>query len=225
MGLEWEALSLEKQRQYREVFSGTPEKSAHYTFASLWGWNAVCGYEWAWDGPLVWIRANLPSRVAMAPVGDWEAVDWTGALAGMWPPGTVFRDVPAFLARLWEQALPGRVRLEPSRGEWEYVHRVEDLVTLRGNRFRTKAQKLKRFAETCRPEFVTVEPENIGEVRAFQEKWCRVRSCESEKALAEENRAIEATLRDWEKLPGLFGGALRVGGLHGGLHPGRAAGW
>lgn len=213
MELNWEILSMENQREYREILSGTPERSAHYTFASLWGWDAICAYEWAWDGPLVWIRANLPSRLAMAPVGNWDAVDWAVALPERWPSGTVFHDVPAVLARLWEQAIPGRIRVEPSRGEWEYVHRVQDLVALRGNRFRSKAQKLRRFTETCRPGFEAVGPENIGEVRAFQEEWCRIRCCGSEQALEEENRAIEATLRDWEKLPGLFGGALRVGGL------------
>ena len=57
-----------------------------------------------------------------------------------------------------------------------------------------------------------MEPGTLPEVRAFQEKWCRVRSCGSEKALEEENRAIEATLRDWGRLEGLFGGALRVEG-------------
>jgi hypothetical protein len=212
MELKWEILSMEKQQEYREILSGTPERSAHYSFASLWGWDAICAYEWAWDGPLVWIRANLPSRLAMAPMGNWDAVDWAVALPERWPSGTVFRDVPGGLFRRWEQALPGRIRVEPSRGEWEYVHRVEELVALRGNRFRTKAQKLRRFVETCRPEFVPVGPETLPEVRAFQEKWCRVRSCGSEKALEEENRAIEATLRDWERIQGLFGGVLRVEG-------------
>ncbi|MFA0889760.1 MAG: DUF2156 domain-containing protein [Synergistales bacterium] len=212
MELNWEPLFLGKREDYRSRFGRTPEPSAHYTFASLWGWNVNCAYEWAWDGPLVWIRANRPSRTCMAPVGDWDAVDWAETLPKRWSPGTVFKDVPMGLARRWEQALPGRIRLEPSRGEWEYVHRVEDLVTLKGNRFRTKAQKLRRFVTTYHPEFVSIGPENLAEVAAFQEKWCRVRSCGSEKALEEENRAIEATFRDWDRLPGLFGGALKVDG-------------
>jgi hypothetical protein len=212
MDLKWETLSLERQQDYRKRFDLSPERSAHYTFASLWGWDVNCAYEWAWDGPLVWIRANLPKRLVMAPVGDWGAVDWAEVLPVRWPSGTVFRDLPEGLVRLWEQALPGRFQVESSRGEWEYLHRVENLVALKGNRFRSKAQKLRRFLETCRPEFVPLGPENLDEVRAFQEKWCRVRFCESEKALMEENRAIEVTLRDWDKLPGLFGGALRVEG-------------
>lgn len=211
MELNWESLSLGKRENYRSRFGKTPEKSAHYTFASLWGWDVNCAYEWAWDGPIVWVRANLPVRLCMAPVGEWDAVDWAASLAGR-PSGTVFRDVPAVLAHIWEQALPGRIRTEPSREEWEYVHRVKDLVALKGNRFRTKAQKLRRFMDTYRPEFVTLGPENVGEIRAFQEEWCRIRCCKSVRALEEENRAIEATLRDWEKLPGLCGGALRVGG-------------
>ena len=208
----WEGLSIERQDEYREIFSKTPERSAHYTFASLWGWNAVCAYEWMWDGPLVWIRANLPDRLVMAPAGDWDAVDWAEVLPKAWGRGTVFHDVPLVLARRWQEDLPGKIRLEPSRKEWEYVHRVEDLVALRGNRFRSKAQKVRRFLETHRPEFESLQRSNLGEVWAFQEEWCRFRHCGSERELEEENRAIETTLRDWERLDGLFGGLLRVNG-------------
>lgn len=208
----WERLSIERQETYLEVFSKTPVRSAHYTFASLWGWNATCAYEWAWEGPLVWIRANLPVRLVMAPVGDWDAVDWQTTLPKMAPCGTVFRDVPMALARRWEEALPGRVRLEPAREEWEYVHPVYDLVALRGNRFRSKAQKVRRFVETHRPEFEPICCSNLGEVRDFQKEWCRFRCCGGEKALEEENRAIEVTFRDWDRLKGLFGGLLRVNG-------------
>ncbi len=212
MGCLWERLSIERQEAYRRAFSRTPQRSAHYTFASLWGWDAVCAYEWAWDGPLVWIRANLPGRLVMAPVGDWDAVDWTEKLPGTWPSGTVFRDVPMELARRWKETLPGKVNVEPSREEWEYIYRVEDLVALKGNRFRSKAQKVRRFVESHRPGFEPVQRSNMEEVRAFQEEWCRRHGCWSEKALEEEHRAIEATLRDWERLGGLFGGVLRVEG-------------
>lgn len=212
MGLAWESLSLEKQRAYRGVFSSTPERSVHYTFASLWGWNVNCGYEWAWDGGLVWIRANLPGPLVMAPVGDWDSADWGSVLPECWPGGTVFLDVPAGLARRWERALPGRVKAVPSRSEWEYVHKVEDLVALRGNRFRSKAQKLRRFMEAFEPEYVPVSPRNLDEVRAFQEEWCRARGCEGDRSLAEEDRAIKSTLDGWENLEGLFGGGLLAGG-------------
>jgi hypothetical protein len=212
VGIVWERISFESQEEYREIFSKTPERSAHYTFASLWGWDAACAYEWAWEGPLVWIRANLPERLLMAPVGDWDAVDWAETLPKSWFRGAVFHDVPAMLARRWQEALRGRIRLEPSRNEWEYVHRVEDLVALKGNRFRSKAQKVRRFMEVHRPEFEPLGGSNLGEVRAFQEEWCRVRCCETERALEEENGAIRATLGSWERLIGLFGGLLRVRG-------------
>ena len=212
MGLAWESLSLEKQRAYRDVFSRTPERSVHYTFASLWGWNANCDYEWAWDGGLVWVRANRPGRLVMAPAGDWDSVDWGSALSKLWPGGSVFLDIPAGLARRWEHVLPGRVKVVPARSEWEYVHKVDNLVTLRGNRFRSKAQKLRRFIETFAPDYVPVGPQNLDEVRAFQEEWCRTRGCEQDRYLLEEDRAISSTLDGWENLEGLFGGALKVKG-------------
>lgn len=171
-----------------------------------------CDYEWAWDGGLVWIRANRPAPLVMAPVGDWDSVDWSSVLPERWPGGTVFLDVPAGLARRWERVLAGRVKAVPSRPEWEYVHKVEDLVTLRGNRFRSKAQKARRFLEAFDPDYVPVGPQNLDAVRAFQEEWCRAHRCGEDPSLAEENRAITSTLDGWEHLEGLFGGALRVKG-------------
>jgi len=75
-------LSLDFQREYRGLFSVTPEQASDCSFVNLWAWNAHREYEVALAGGLAWIRLNRPGSALWAPVGDWTAVDWKRALPG-----------------------------------------------------------------------------------------------------------------------------------------------
>jgi hypothetical protein len=63
------------------------------------------------------------------------------------------------------------------------------------------------------PEYERILSENMGEIIEFQREWCAVKDCASSDGLMAENGAITRVLSDWENLPGIIGGAIRIGGV------------
>lgn len=210
--MDFAPLSLDSQREYRALLSATPEKASDYSFVNLWAWNAYRAYEVALARGLAWLRLNRPDEVLWGPVGDWTAVDWKRALPEEFPQGAVFERVSPFLATLWDQALPGQIEIEPQRSEWEYVYSLRDLVDLPGNRFHKKKNLLNQFLKSADWRFEPLGPETIQEAMSMQADWCTWRNCAGSEGLAAENEAISRTLADWDALPGLTGGVIRVRG-------------
>ncbi len=210
--MDFVPLSLDFQREYRDLFSVTPEKASDYSFVNLWAWHAHRGYEVALAGGLAWIRLNRPCPVLWAPVGDWTAVDWKRVLPGEFPEGAVFERVPSFLVSLWERALPGQLESEPQRSEWEYVYSLKDLVELPGNRFHKKKNLLNQFLKSTGWSFEPLGHETIREALSLQAEWCSWKDCAGSEELSAENEAVSRILHDWDRLAGLLGGVIRVDG-------------
>jgi hypothetical protein len=210
--MDFAPLSLGFQREYRALLPVTPEKAADYSYVNLWAWNAYRGYEVALARGLAWVRLSRPDAVLWAPVGDWAAVDWKRALPEEFPEGAIFERVPPFLVSLWKQALPGQIESETQRSEWEYVYSLGDLVDLPGNRFHKKKNLLNQFLKSADWSFEPLGPETIHEAMSMQADWCTWRNCAGSEGLAAENEAISRTLADWDALPGLTGGLIRVKG-------------
>ena len=211
---EFRPVGPKERDDYRAVLRRMPLASSDYSFVTLWAWREECGYEWATDPAaqgLFWIRETRPASLLYAPAGDWNR-DWEPVLRRLWPEGAVFDHVPAPLALLWKRRLGARVVVENRRNLWEYVHRRSDLVDLPGNRFRTKKSRVRKFMESYDWTYEEISPETVEEILLMQEEWCRWRNCDGTPGLREENRAITHVLASWADLPGVTGGALKVGG-------------
>lgn len=210
--MEFAPLSLDFQREYRALLAITPEKASDYSFVNLWAWHAHRSYEVALARGLAWVRLSRPEPALWAPVGDWAAVEWQRVLPEEFPEGAIFDRVPSLLASLWEQDLPGQIQGEPQRSEWEYLYSLQDLVDLPGNRFHKKKNLLNQFLKSADWVFEPLGPETIHEAMSMQADWCTWRNCAGSEGLAAENEAISRTLADWNVLPGLTGGVIRVKG-------------
>ncbi|MCG6892696.1 MAG: phosphatidylglycerol lysyltransferase domain-containing protein [Desulfobacteraceae bacterium] len=209
MPLSFSEINLEQQHAYRTRLASCEQKASDYSFVNLWSWSGVHELSWAWEEDLVWVRQRSPREQLWAPVGRWEGVDWHSRLSGF-EPGTTFARVPLRLLQRWEAELGDRLSVEESRGQWDYLYTVDDLVRLSGNRLHKKKnlvrQFLRNYAYTYRPMSGGI----VERARELQEDWCTWRDCESHEALTAENKAIERVLASWDSIHGLLGGALIV---------------
>jgi hypothetical protein len=145
-------------------------------------------------------------------VGNWIGVDWKPMLKRLFPEGAVFERVPGPLAEIWRRNLGTHARIEEQRSEWEYVYPVEELVSLKGNRFHAKRNLLRQFQKLYDWTYEEIGGGDIDEILALQGDWCRWRNCDETPGLRAENHAITRILCDWNNLPGLVGGMIRVEG-------------
>ncbi len=208
----FESLSLKKADAYLERLSRTPQKASDYSLVNLWGWQGAYGLKWAWEDPLVWISQSRPREILWAPVGPWEEVDWSRCLPLLEAAHAVFTRVPEKLTALWRSAFPGQPAIEPERGHWDYLYRMQDLAFLKGNRFHKKKNQVNRFIKKHAFDYVSLDATRIGEVLLMQENWCTWKDCGSSETLEAENRAIALVLEAFSGFQDLLGGALRCDG-------------
>lgn len=210
MALNFEPVTLNRQKEYRELLTGSRWEASDYSFTNLWTWCSEYGLTWAWEDDIVWIHQKEPVSVYWAPVGRWENVDWEERLQRHFSGPARFTRVPEPLVKLWKDALPDRVSAQAAEDHWDYLYSVEELIALKGNRFHKKKNLLNQFLKSYEHEYKPITLDCIEETIGMQESWCTWRDCESDKTLAAENQAIERVLIHWEELEGLFGGAVYV---------------
>ncbi len=210
MSLSFEQITLNRQNAYLERFAACSQKSSDYSFVNLWGWAQEYGLSWAWSGELVWIKQTIPEELYWAPVGSWETIDWKSCFDEYFNSRVVFTRIPENLIRLWRDSLENNLAVQESRGHWDYLYAVPELIELKGKRFHKKRNLLNQFKKKYNYGFVPFGPEMIDRALAMQKSWCTWRDCESSESLSAENRVIAKVLDSWDTLDGLSGGAIIV---------------
>lgn len=207
-------VSLRDADAYYDLWQVTPRRSLDYTLANLWGWQEFYGLEWRFADRLCWIRQTRPEPRCWAPIGDWNAADWTTLLpvAGG-ATGREFIRVPEALVHIWQKALPDLVETGEERGQWEYLYRQEELATLAGNRFHKKRNHYNSFIKTYgKPDYRGVTDAMVEDVLGVQDDWCQWHECSDSPSLLAENEAINRVLTHWDAFRGLTGASLYVEG-------------
>ncbi len=207
--MDFEPIQLERAEVYHQHLEQTPQAASDYSFANIWGWAREYGLEWAFSNDLVWLRQNSPRPVYWAPVGSWDHIDWASVFhRNDFEPG--FTRVPEMLADLWRRQAGDMLHIEEDRANWDYIYDVEELVTLRGNRFHKKKNLLNQFKKQNIYRYEPFSAAMIDQALALQDDWCTWRDCEDSDVLSAENRAIQRVFVYWDRFPELLGGAIMV---------------
>lgn len=210
MNRDYKPLTLDCREEYLARLAACPQKVSDYSFANLWGWCEEYGLEWSFGDSHVWIRQTRPELVYWSPVGPWERVDWS--TCPTLTQGGLLTRVPERLAQIWAAALPGRVEIKEAREHWDYVYSVDELTRLSGNRFHKKKNLVSQFSKNYSFDYRPLTADCIEEVLEMQLEWSLWREAEGDATLRAENRAISRVVKDWDRLPNLLGGAIRVDG-------------
>ncbi|MFO7666134.1 MAG: phosphatidylglycerol lysyltransferase domain-containing protein [Desulfobacterales bacterium] len=209
MTLQFEPINIEKQRDYLELFEKCDQKASDYSFVNLWGWADEYGLMWAWDESLVWIKQTKPETLFWAPIGLWKDKNWKNILEAKFSAPAVFIRIPEGLTEIWKNYSKG-ITVEDTRGHWDYLYSIDELVELKGNRFHKKKNLLSQFIKAYKYDYIPLSHDIVEKALSMQDDWCTWRDCEASETLSSENRVIEKVLRAWHKLPGLKGGAVVV---------------
>ena len=181
------SIELGDAAAYAPYFRALPLHAADYTFTNLWGWGTHYNLEWRTAHGLCWIRQkrnDLPVERLWAPVGDWYAADW--AAMPELVPGTTILRAPEPLCELLLERLPGRVAIEETPGQWEYLYTQEALSTLAGNKLHKKKNHVNGYMKAYGEDY-----------RARTAKSCR--RCWRSKMTGASGGNAKNPLRCWPK--------------------------
>jgi hypothetical protein len=210
MKMLFEPITIEKQNQYLKYFSHCPQKTSDYSFVNLWGWAKEYGLCWAWEKDLVWLKQTKPEVLYWAPMGSWQDINWPDRFKKLAITDCTFIRIPDEMVQIWKAGLSDRLQIESTKGQWDYLYEISDLVNLQGNRFHKKKNLLNQFQKNYDYAYLTLGPNSVEQALAMQTDWCTWRDCESSENLSAENRVIERILKNWDRLDGLTGGALMI---------------
>ena len=174
------SIELGDAAAYAPYFRALPLHAADYTFTNLWGWGTHYNLEWRTAHGLCWIRQkrnDLPVERLWAPVGDWYAADW--AAMPELVPGTTILRAPEPLCELLLERLPGRVAIEETPGQWEYLYTQEALSTLAGNKLHKKKNHVNGYMKAYGEDYRTLNGEIMPQVLALQDDWCKWRNAKN----------------------------------------------
>lgn len=105
---------------------------------------------------------------------------------------------------------PGRFFCEPSREDYDYIYRREDLATLAGRAYQSKRNHISKF---CRAypdwRFEPLSLQNFSHAVTVSQQWCAELDSVNED-LQEELQALETVGQNYDAL-GVSGGVLYVG--------------
>ncbi len=209
--MDFASLTLDTLPIYTPYWSATPTPCADMTFTNLWGWAENYGLQYVEQYGLFWVKQTQyhdePVNLLWGPLGDWKQADWETILAQT-PAGTIWERVPLDLCMFLTEHHASRVRMEETRGQWEYQYSVEALAFLRGRKLHKKRNHVNMFIKEYGEDYRPLCPETINEVLQLQDCWCKWRECEKSLALQAENNAVLRVLEHWNELPGLIGGVL-----------------
>jgi hypothetical protein len=205
-------ITLDLYGDYSQYLARTVQPTADLTFTNLWGWAKYFGLGLCMRDDLCWICQTKPILQFWAPVGDWHSADWTAQPEIQ--AGVELLRVPEVLSGILAENLGGRVRAIEDRDQWEYLYSRDELAELPGARFHKKKTHVngyhRRYGEDYRRLDDPAYPDGVEHVLKLQEQWCQWRDCESSPSLRAENEAIFRVVGNWNRLPGLCGGALYV---------------
>jgi hypothetical protein len=210
MKLLFRPITIEKQNEYLDFFSRCPQKTSDYSFINLWGWAEEYGLCWAWENDLVWLKQTKPEVYYWSPIGSWHEINWPERFKKLAIGAGTFIRVPDELVQIWKAGLAGRLQIESTKAQWDYLYLISDLVNLQGNRFHKKKNLLNQFQKNYDYTYRKLGPDSVELALAMQTDWCTWRDCESSENLSAENRVIERILKNWNRFAGLTGGALMV---------------
>ena len=209
MHADFKPIALEDQAEYRRLIDACPEPTSDYAFANLWGWAEHYGLEISFGHGLAWLRQTRPETVYWAPMGDWNATDWT-EVALLAEPVPFIR-VPEPLARNWGEAFADRIEVRENRDHFDYIYSVPDLTGLKGNKFHKKKNLLNQFKKKYDFEFHPMDLECVEDVLEMQALWYEWHELDAA-TLKAENRAISRVIKNFDRIPGLSGGSIKVDG-------------
>jgi len=214
LDLNFQEITLEEAPRYIAHWNMCEQRTSDYCFPVIWSLGADFGTKLAYDEStdLYWLHQSKVGLADLAPVGNWRRDDWPRILRERYGDEMEFFLVPEKLAEIWCSELAGKANVEvvDDRGTWEYLYNIRELATLAGNKYMKKRNRVNQFRKNYDYVYEPMTDGLLPEVVDFQYSWCQVNHCGTTAGLMQENHAIQKILQNWNRIPNLCGGVIKI---------------
>jgi len=199
--MAFKTLELSDKKIFDEFFKRFPPKISELTFTNLFSWRTSKDYMFnLLDEHLIISFENE----FLQPIGKTPEKIMEKLLKEK--KDMIFERIEKSVAML----LSNKFLVEEERDMFDYVYSLRDLSELKGNQFEPKRNLVKQ-AEKYNPEVCRLTESNVNDFFRLQQEWCNLRSCENNKLLSDENKAILEALSNFKEF-NLCGTCIRIKG-------------
>ena len=213
---EFRPIQLEDRDFIQELLWRYQPDTSEWTFTNLFIWRSHYGFQWCVyrDSLLVISAAEGSPCYALQPVGASPRSEivrmllrWLKDERGEADPRIERADQR--LAAELEGATD--LSIEPTRDQFDYVYRTEDLIKLAGRKYHSKRNHVNRFRGSHSFSYAPLTQEHVKECLDLTETWCEWRRCEEDMNLLDEWEAVRQALANLNALK-LRGGVIIMEG-------------
>ncbi len=212
----FKAIELQDRDLFQEYLTRYPPEISELSFTNLFIWRKSGGLNWSIYRDWLLLQSQDAGGIyfypPIGPAPRQEVVRFLLDWMRTQPEIAVPRIERAERALADEFDGAADLTIEPTRDQFDYIYRSEDLIKLAGRKYHRKRNHLKHFMEAY-PDFIytALTPEHMEACRAVARQWYCMNRCEDDMDLLGELEAVESALENFAELQ-LSGGVIYLRG-------------
>lgn len=187
----------------------------HQNFTNIFAWSKIYSYRVARVNDFLVVKGvidDIPYYFYPAGSGDiknvLEIMKQDAASRGN---QFVLAGISPENIEVLDDMFPEHFEYKAMRDIFDYVYRLDKLVTLAGNKMHSKRNHVNRFMKDHQDwSFEPISSDNLGECWEMNLEWCSLNSQHQEEEIANETCAVRRCFDHFPEL-GLEGGLIRLG--------------
>lgn len=202
---DFKEMTLQDKDIFDEYLQKHETRASEFTFTNFFTWRKARNYEYTiYKEHLIVSYKEEVNRIFYQPVG--ETPDKIIAeLVEVYPDSYFERVEKSVAVKTTENAV-----ISHQRDMDDYVYLLTDLKELKGQKYMTKRNFVRRFEKNV-PEVMILDKRWVSQCLQLQEEWCNMRNCEDDPYLKGDDLAVKEALTHFDAL-GLFGIVVVVAG-------------
>ncbi|MGE5453637.1 MAG: DUF2156 domain-containing protein [Methylocystaceae bacterium] len=214
--INFKKIEIDDKRWIDPLLTAADMRGCQHNFTNLFAWSEIYRYRVARVDDYLVVKGEqldkTPYYLYPAGQGDPQSViralqeDAVNCGYGFTLAGLSTENI-AVLNSLFPRSFEYIER----RDSFDYVYLLDKLVTLSGDKSKSKRNHVNYFKKHNNWSFEPIGLENLAECWEMNKQWCKVHGCQEDNHLANENCAVMRCFDNFIEL-GLEGGLLRSEG-------------
>ncbi len=213
--LEFHPITLADKSKADKILMSTDNMGCEYCFGTLFIWKNIYKTQLAFHGDMLVAKYFTREGISYCcPIGEGdfaEMIELIIADAEREGVKTVIGGCSLEEKQRIEELFPGRFTFTADDSRFDYIYKSSDLAQLSGRKYHGKRNHISGFIKN-NPDwrFEEINPANIGQCAAMNERWLILNEYKDEEAISAEHNALNVALKHFDEL-GFYGGLIRAG--------------
>ena len=213
--LDFHPISMADKSRAEKIFALSDNVGCEYCFGTLFIWKNVYKTQIAYSGDMLVAKYITQDGVNYCcPTGDGDLKQMTQLIiddARKEGNRVVIAGCSLDEKNKLETLFPGKFTFSADDSRFDYIYKSSDLANLAGRKYHGKRNHISAFIKN-NPDwtFEEINPANIGQCAAMNERWLILNEYKDEEAISAEHNALNLALAHFDEL-GLYGGLIRAG--------------